>query len=69
MGMVAILVNGPGPMDKLLFPHPKEAPYEIKLSLAQWFLRRRCLKSVDDRRTTEACLYYKLPNEPLAQVS
>ena len=48
MGMVAILVMWPGPLSKHLFPHPIEAPYEIWIWLAQWFLRRRCLKSVDD---------------------
>ena len=57
-------------LNKLSFPHPMETPYEIWLQSAQWFLRRRCLKSVDDRRqTTEAYLSYKLTNEPLAQVS
>ena len=43
-------------LSKLSFPHPIEAPYEIWLWLAQWFLRRRCLKSVDDdgrRRTMD----------------
>ena len=35
-------------LSKFLFPHNIEAPYEIWLWLAQWFLRRRCLKSVDD---------------------
>ena len=47
---------------KLLFPHPIKAPYEIWLWFAQWFLRRRCLKSVDEdgrrRWTTEAYLSY-----------
>ena len=49
-------------LSKISFRHPIEAPYEIWLWLAQWFLRRRCLKSVDDdgRRTTEAYLPYKL---------
>ena len=39
--------------------------------LAKLFLRRRCLKSVDDdgRQTTEAYLSYKITIEPLAQVS
>ena len=49
-------------LSQLSFPNPIEAPYEIWLWLAQWFLRR-CLKSVDDddgRRTTEAYLSYKL---------
>ena len=55
-----------------------ETPYETLLQSAQWFLRRRCLKSVDDRAdgqaddgqgTTEAYLSYKLTNEPSAQVS
>ena len=55
-------------------------PYEIWLHSAQWFLRRRRLKSVDEgqttdgrtddgRRMTEAYLSYKLTNEPSAQVS
>ena len=35
-------------LNKISFPHPIEAPYEIWLWLAQWFLRRRCLKSVVD---------------------
>ena len=35
-------------LSKFLFPHNIDAPYEIWLWLAQWFLRRRCLKSVDD---------------------
>ena len=78
MGMAAILAF----LNKLSFPHPVEAPYEIWLQSAQWFLRRRCLKSVDgqmtdgrtdgrtdDGRTTEAYLSYKLTNESLAQVS
>ena len=46
-----------------------EAPYEIWLWLAKRFLRRRCLKSVDDgrrrrRKDNRACLYYKLTYEP-----
>ena len=41
MGMAAILVRWPGPLEQFLFPHPMEAPYKIWLWLAQWFLRRR----------------------------
>ena len=48
-----------------------EAPYEIWLWLAKRFLRRRCLKSVDNgrrrwrrRMDNGACLYYKLTYEP-----
>ena len=37
-------------LSKFVFPHNIEAQYEIWLWLAQWFLRRRCLKSVDDDR-------------------
>ena len=69
--MVAILVTWPRPFEKLSFPHPMEAPYEIWLWLAKQFLRRRCLKSVDDdgrprgwRMDNRACLYYKLTYEP-----
>ena len=60
MAMAAILVMWP--FEHTFIPHPTEAPYEIWLWLAQWFLRR-CLKSVDDngwRSTTEAYLSYKL---------
>ena len=48
MGMVAILVRWPGPFEQTFVPHSIEAPYEIWFWLAQWFLRKRCLKSVDD---------------------
>ena len=55
----------PDPANKLSFPHPIEAPYEIWLRLAQRFWRRRSLKMVDGQRTDDApWLYYKLTNEP-----
>ena len=59
----------PDPANKLLFPHPIEAPCEIWLWLAQRFWRRSCLKSVDGRMTDGRTddgpwLYYKLTNEP-----
>ena len=63
MAMAAILVMWPGPFQQTSFPHPIEAPYEIRLWLAQWFLRR-CLKSVEDNgRHTKTYTYlsYKLP--------
>ena len=66
MGMAATLVMWPDPVNKLSFPHPTEAPYEIWLWLAQPFWRRS-LKSVDmdDGRTDDRPrLYYKLTNEP-----
>ena len=64
MGMAAILVMWPGPFEQLSFPHPIEAPYEIWLWLAQWFLKRRCLKECGPQRTmTEAYLSYKLTSE------
>ena len=61
-------------LSKLSFPYPTEAPFEIWLWLAQWFLRRRCLKSVDDdgrlqRTTTEPTYPICSPYEPSAQVS
>ena len=34
-------------LNKLLFPHPKESPYEIGVQLAQRF-QRRCLKMLTD---------------------
>ena len=64
--------SDPDPANKLLFPHPTEAPHEIRLRLTQRFWRRRSLKMVDGRTTDDngqrtddgACLYYKLTNEP-----
>ena len=47
MGMAAIFVMWPGLLEHTF------APCEIWLWLAQWFLRRRCLKSVDDN---DGCL-------------
>ena len=55
MGMAAILVMWLGPFEQTFVPSSHR--------LAQWFLRRRCLKSVDDDdgwRTTKAYLSYKL---------
>ena len=55
MGMAAILVMWPGSFEQTFVPHAMKAPYEIWLWLTKQFLRRRCLKSVDDdgrRRTT-----------------
>ena len=40
-------------LNKLSFPDILDTPYKIWLQLAQWFLRRRCLKSVDDGQTTD----------------
>ena len=60
----------PDPANKFSFPHPTEAPYEIRLWLAQQFWRRKSLKMVDGRtdngrRTVDRpWLYYKLTNEP-----
>ena len=53
MGMAAILVMWPGQFEQTFVPHPREAPYEIWLWLAQWF-QRRCFKSVDARRMTDS---------------
>ena len=44
-------------LNNLSFPHPKEALYEIWLSLALWFLRR-CLKSLNDRQTDDVFFFY-----------
>ena len=57
MGMAAILVMWPGPFEQIFVPHPIEAPYEIWLRLAWWFLRRGCLKSVDDRQRRQTPTY------------
>ena len=51
MSNAAILVMWPqDQLKQISFPHPMETLYEIWLKLAQWFLRRRRLKSVDDGR-------------------
>ena len=50
----------PDPMNKLSFPHPIEAPYEI----CQRFWRRRSLKMVDGWMDDGPWLYYNLINEP-----
>ena len=42
-----------GRLNKLSFPYPMKSPYEIWLQSAHCFLRRRCLKSVDDGQTTD----------------
>ena len=54
MGMTAILVMLPRCGKQTYVPLPTEAPYEIWLWLARWFLRRRRLKRVDDGRTKES---------------
>ena len=64
IGLVAILVMLPGAFEQNFVP-----PFhEIWLWLPKRFLRRRCLKSGDDRRRrrtdNRACLYYKLTYEP-----
>ena len=51
--------------NKFSFSRLTEVPYKIWLWSAQWFLWRRRLKSVYDRRTDDGvCLYYKLTYEP-----
>ena len=47
MVMGAILVNWRGHFSKLLFPQPKEAPYEIWAKLTQLLQRRSCLKGIN----------------------
>ena len=56
-------------LSKLSFSRPIEAPYEIWLWLAQWFLRRRCLISVDDDVRRRPTYPQSSPNELSAQVS
>ena len=48
MGMAAILVMWPGSFEHTFVPPSQRDPFEIWLWLAQYFLKRRCLKSVDD---------------------
>ena len=71
MGMVAILVTWPGSFEQTLVPPSNGAPYEIWLWLAQWFQRRRHLKSVDGEWIDDrACLFtISSPMSLKAQVS
>ena len=72
MAMAAILVMWPGHLNKLLFPHPIEVSHEIWLWLGDGpGVSEKLLKKKKNGiwRTTEAYLYYKLTNEPFAQVS
>ena len=74
--METISCHSPYPIGKkkqyYLFPLPIDAMCEIWQELASW-LQRRCrlkmLTTDNDRRTTDACIYYKLTYEPSAQVS
>ena len=53
-----------------LFPLPIDAMCVIWKESAFWFQRRCRLKMLtDDRRTPDACIYYKLTYEPSAHVS
>ena len=55
----------PDAQNKLSFSWPMEAPHEIWLWLAQWFLEKRDGQRMDGQQTDDgACLYYKLINEP-----
>ena len=54
----------PDPANKLSFPHPTEAPYEIGLQLDHRFWGRRSLKMVDGQTEHAYTYYYKLTNEP-----
>ena len=57
MGMAATLVMWSGWFEQTFVPpSPMEAPYEILLWLAERFLRRRCLKNVDDRQMDDGGL-------------
>ena len=70
MGMAVILVMGPWPFERT-FSQPMEAPYKILASMGLVASEKKMFENVDDdgQRTAEACLYYKLTNEPSAQVS
>ena len=59
MGMAAILVMWPGSFDKLSFPHPTDAPYEIWL-IDPVVSEEKMFKECGRRRTTEAYISYKL---------
>ena len=54
MAMAAILVMWPGPFEQTFVPPSHKSSIWNMTLIGQWFLRRRCLKSVDDdgRRTT-----------------
>ena len=52
-------------LNKLSFPYPMETPYEIWLESSKWFLRRRRLKSVDDRQTDRRTDGRRRPTYPI----
>ena len=58
IGMAAILVMLPGPFEQTFVPpsHADSISYEIWFQSAQWFLRRRRLKSMDDRQMDDGGL-------------
>ena len=51
------------------FPHPNDASDKISFQSANWLQRYSCLKVITDGRTPARPVYYKLTNEPSAQVA
>ena len=68
MGMAAILVMWPGPFEQTFIP-PSHGGSIWTLTLIGHAVFEGKMLSVDDRRTTESYLSYKLTSEPSAQVS
>ena len=66
MDMAAILVMWTGPFEQTFVP-PSHRSSKWNLNLiVQWFLRRRCLKSVDDDVRRRPTYPISSPNEPSA---
>ena len=68
MGMAATLVMWPGPFEQLFVPPTPEGYIWNLVTICPVVSKEKSFEIVDGRRTTTddgACLYYKLPPEPL----
>ena len=63
MGMVVILVMWPGLFEQTLVP-PSQGGLTWNSASIGPVVSEDMFENVDVRRTTEACLYYKLTSEP-----
>ena len=69
MGMAATLVMWPGLFEKQIVPPSHRSSIWNFTLIGPVVSDDKMFKKCGRRRTMEAYLYYKLPNEPSAQVS
>ena len=69
MGMEAILVMWPWLSEQTFFPLPYGGSIWNLASTGPVVSEEKIFENVDGQWTTEACLYFKLTNEPSARVS